>query len=127
MHSAEILAEPIRRRIVEILASGEHTAGNLEEVITSEFGVGRSAAQHHLRVLRDCGWTLVRGDWPERWHRLDRRVIPRLELEVHALRRLWDQRIGWIDGGNPMAPDPPQHPPLSKKGRRGRRYDPDYP
>ncbi len=52
MHPFEILAEPIRRRIVEILASGEHFSGDIEAVIIHEFGVGRSAVQHHLAVFR---------------------------------------------------------------------------
>jgi hypothetical protein len=109
VHPFEVLAEPVRRRIVEILASGEHSAGTLEEVVTHEFGVGRSA---------------VREEWPNRWHRLDDGIVPKLEREVRHLRVLWNRRIGTYGGVDPGAPFAPLH---SRKGRRGRRADPDDP
>jgi len=124
MHPFEVLAEPIRRRLVEILASGEHTAGDLEAVIMHEFGVGRSAVQHHLRMLVRDGWTIVREDWPNRWHRLRDDTIPRMEREVRRLRILWDRRIGTNGGVDP--PDPFARL-RTRKGRRGRRADPDDP
>lgn len=123
MHPFEVLAEPVRRRIVEILASGEHTAGDLEDVLTREFGIGRSAVQYHLRLLARDGWTIVREDWPNRWHRLREDVIPRFENEVRHFRALWDRRIGTI-GGDPL--EPFARAP-SRKGRRGRGMDPDDP
>jgi DNA-binding transcriptional ArsR family regulator len=124
VHPFEVLAEPVRRRIVEILASGEHSAGTLEEVVTHEFGVGRSAVQHRLRLLHRCGWTIVREEWPNRWHRLDDGIVPKLEREVRHLRVLWNRRIGTYGGVDPGAPFAPLH---SRKGRRGRRADPDDP
>ncbi len=124
MHPFEVLAEPVRRRIVEILASGEHTAGDLEEILASEFGIGRSAVQHHLRLLTRDGWTIVREDWPNRWHRLREDVIPRFESEVRHFRVLWDRRIGTTGGADPL--EPFARAP-SRKGRRGRGVDPDDP
>ncbi len=55
MHPFEAMAEPVRRRIVDILASGEHTSGQLAEVIGVEFRISRTAVSKHLRVLRDAG------------------------------------------------------------------------
>ena len=55
MHPFQVMAEPIRRRIVEILASGEHTSGEVCESIAAEFGVTRTAASKHLRILRENG------------------------------------------------------------------------
>jgi DNA-binding transcriptional ArsR family regulator len=104
MHTFEVLGEPIRRRIVEILACGEHQAGVIEEIVAGEFGVGRSAAQHHLRVLRDHEWIIVRAEENERHYRLDPRVIPRLEKQVRRLRKLWNRRIGWVDEVEPRLP-----------------------
>lgn len=120
MHPFEVLAEPVRRRLVQILASGEHSTGELEGVITHEFGVGRSAVQHHLRLLRECGWIENRDDWPNSWHHLTHGVIERVESEVHDLRVLWDQRVGW-NGDDQAQFDPAP----GRKGKRGRGQDPD--
>jgi len=50
-----LLAEPVRHRIIEILATGEHTSGQLADVLHHEFGVGWPAVSRHLRVLREAG------------------------------------------------------------------------
>lgn len=120
VHPFEVLAEPIRRRVVQILASGEHTTGEVEGVITHEFGVGRSAVQHHLRLLRDCGWIDSREDWPNRWHHLRHGVIEHIERATQELRALWDQRVGW-NGEETTHFDPEP----GRKGRRGHGWDPD--
>ncbi|MGC5170719.1 hypothetical protein ACLQ2Q_08695 [Microbacterium sp. DT81.1] len=52
MHPFEVMAEPIRRRIVEILAVGEHPSSIIVDVIRFEFSVTSAAVSHHLRVLR---------------------------------------------------------------------------
>ncbi len=131
MHTFELLGEPIRSRIVEILASGEHQVGVIEEVVTGEFGVGRSAVQHHLRVLRDHEWVIVRAEETERHYRLDPRVIPRLEKQVRRLRKLWNRRIGWMDGVEPRLSrgrgESGKATGGSKRGLRGHGRDPDDP
>lgn len=55
MHPFEALAEPARRRIIDVLASGEHTAGELAAVVGEEFRISRTAVSKHLRILRDAG------------------------------------------------------------------------
>ncbi|HET8780123.1 MAG TPA: metalloregulator ArsR/SmtB family transcription factor [Agromyces sp.] len=62
MHPFEIAAEPVRRRIIEVLAVGEHPVGILNDVIAVEFSVSRSAVSHHLRILRDEGVIHVQQD-----------------------------------------------------------------
>jgi DNA-binding transcriptional ArsR family regulator len=127
MNPFEVLAQPMRRRIVEVLASGEHTAGTLEEIGMTEFGVGRSAVQHHLAYLRRIDWIIGREEETTHWYRLDPSVVRKIEREVKRLRRLWDRRIGWMEDTDPL-PGPDGKPRLvSKKGRRGRGVDPDDP
>ena len=70
MHPFEAMAEPARRRIVDVLASGEHTAGQLAEVVGGEFRISRTAVSKHLRVLRDAGFVDVRAEENFRWHRM---------------------------------------------------------
>lgn len=109
-----------------MLASGEHFSGEVEAIITHEFGVGRSAVQHHLRLLREHGWVIVREDWNQRGYRLDEFVVERLEREVRHIRKRWKRRTGWIGGVAPQPPRP-KGSTESLRGRRGRGQDPDDP
>jgi DNA-binding transcriptional ArsR family regulator len=61
------LADPTRRRIVELLAAGERTAGE----IADEFPVSRPAISRHLRVLRDTGLVNYREEAQRRVYTLD--------------------------------------------------------
>jgi len=62
MDPLEALAEPARRRILDILASGEHTAGQIADVVGYEFHISRTAVSKHLRHLRDARLVDVRGE-----------------------------------------------------------------
>lgn len=121
MHTFEILGQPIRRRIVEMLASGEHLSGDVEAIVIHEFGVGRSAVQHHLALLRLHNWVIVREEDNMRGYRLNAAVLRQLESEIARLRRRYRHRIGWIEGTAQLVPVP------SKRGRRGHGLDPDDP
>ena len=79
MHPFELMSQPIRRRIVEVLASGEHTAGTLEQLIHVEFGVTRSTVGHHIAVLMRNGWLDVRSEGTEHHYKLEDDVIEQLE------------------------------------------------
>ncbi len=126
MHVFEVVAQPVRLRIVDILASGEHLSGDIERVVTHEYGVGRSAVQHHLAVLRREGWVNVREFPPEHFYRLRQRVIPDLENAVSELRTKWDRRLGAMDGGDPLRWIPEHRTPApSNRGWRGHGRDPD--
>ena len=95
MHPFEAMAEPVRRRIVDILASGEHTSGQLAEVVGTEFRISRTAVSKHLRVLRDAGFVDVRAEERFRWYRLTPDAISVLAGAVNDLRRKWRMRSGW--------------------------------
>jgi DNA-binding transcriptional ArsR family regulator len=120
MHIYEVMAEPIRRRIVEVLASGEHYAGDLESLVVVEFGVGRSAVQHHLKLLKDHGFVVTRDDWPFRSYRLEENFVPQLLREAQHLKNRWDRRIGWDVGTDPLSPKLMPKLMPSNRGKRGR-------
>ena len=82
MDPIEALAEPARRRIIDILASGEHTAGLIADVVGFEFRISRTAVSKHLRHLRDARLVDVRGDLQWRWYRIDRAGFDALEQQV---------------------------------------------
>ena len=136
MHPFEAMAEPVRRRIVDILASGEHTSGQLAEVIGVEFRISRTAVSKHLRVLRDAGFVDVRAEERFRWYRLTPDAISILARAVNDLRRKWKMRSGWDADSrskrDPLATPIPRYRPVRRKGRgrpyrrglRGRQIDP---
>ncbi|MGV8885380.1 MAG: ArsR/SmtB family transcription factor [Microbacteriaceae bacterium] len=103
MNIFEILAHPIRHRIITVLASGEHTSGNLVDVITHEFAVSKSTVSWHLALLREHDCVIVRSDWNERWYRLDEQCIRRLAGELSDLKKRWKMRIGSIERTDPLA------------------------
>ncbi|MBM7504237.1 helix-turn-helix domain-containing protein [Agromyces aurantiacus] len=113
VHPFAILADPVRRRIVEILAVGEHSAGTLGDVVATEHGISASAVSHHLRTLRDHGAVFSTVDPVEprsRTYRLSQEFLALLDDEVERLFRLWDHRYGTTERRAPLV-DPPRSRP----------------
>ena len=71
MHAFEVLADPVRRRILELLAEGERSSGALTEVIRAEFAITQPAVSAQLKVLRDNGFATVRAEGTRRLYALD--------------------------------------------------------
>ena len=59
MHALDILGDPVRRRILELLAEGERSAGELGDDVQREFGISQPAVSQHLRVLRESGFVFT--------------------------------------------------------------------
>src|SRR6476469_7036325 len=62
VHAFDVLGDPVRRRILELLVGGERTAGDLTEVIRKEFGITQAGVSQHLRALRESAFVRVRSD-----------------------------------------------------------------
>lgn len=75
METLFLLAHPVRWRIVEILASGEHAAGQIADAVQSERGIGREGISKHLNRLARAGLVTTRVDQNARVYRLSPRVI----------------------------------------------------
>ena len=107
VHPFELVAHPVRRRILEVLAVGEHGAGTLAEVAHREFGASRTNVSYHLRILREHGavWSSVGTDEPRsRSYRLNPEFLASLDLAVGSLFELWEQRYGTAEGRAPRPP-----------------------
>ena len=110
VHPFEIAAQPIRRRIIEVLAVGDHTAGELCDVLTVEAGVSRTAVSHHLAALREGGvvWSEVDAADPKaRRYFLEPEFLLSLDDAVCELFELWDHRYGTAQRRAPLV-DPPR-------------------
>jgi DNA-binding transcriptional ArsR family regulator len=105
LHAA--LADPTRRRILELLRDDEVSAGQLAD----EFAVSRPAVSRHLRVLREVGLVRSRVDGQRRLYALDPRPLAELDEWLEPYRHLWAHRLDAFDTE-------------IRRGRRNRRNDP---
>jgi DNA-binding transcriptional ArsR family regulator len=93
MHAFDILGDPIRRRILELLADGEQTAGALTAVIRAEFGISQPAVSQHLRVLRESGFLTVRADGAHRLYAVAPAPLREVAVWLERFSAVWSQRL----------------------------------
>jgi DNA-binding transcriptional ArsR family regulator len=93
MHAFDILRDPVRRRILELLRDDERTSGAVVEVIQKEFGITQSAVSQHLKVLRDSGFARVRVDGPRRVYAVETALLQEADDWLAGFRRLWEPRL----------------------------------
>ena len=108
MHAFDVLGDPVRRRILELLAEGELTAGAVTAVIQDEFGLTQPAVSQHLRVLRESGLARVRPEGARRIYAVETEPLQDVDRWLDRFRRGWDQHLDAL--GTELA-----------RGRRNRR------
>jgi len=108
VHAFDVLGDPVRRRILELLADGERAAGEVGAVVQQEFGISQPAVSQHLRVLRDNGFATVRADGARRIYTVDPAPLREVDEWLERYRRFWNQRLDALS--TELA-----------RGRRGRR------
>jgi DNA-binding transcriptional ArsR family regulator len=93
VHAFDVLGDPVRRRILEVLATGEQAAGTIVEVIQREFGISQAAVSQHLKVLRESGFARVRTDGPRRVYSVDSTPLQQVDSWLDQFRGFWGQRL----------------------------------
>lgn len=93
MHALDILGDPVRRRIVELLADGELAAGDVGRIVQEEFGISQPAVSQHLRVLRESGFTTVRSQGTRRLYALAPAPIAQAAEWFTPFERFWRQPL----------------------------------
>ena len=93
MHAFDVLGDPVRRRILELLANGEQTSGAVTQVIRAEFGISQPAVSQHLRVLRDSGFASVRAEGTRRLYAVEPEPLREVDAWLDPFRRFWSQRL----------------------------------
>lgn len=93
MHALDVLGDPVRRRILELLADGETPAGELGRVIQAEFGITQPAVSQHLRVLRESGFATVRPDGARRLYAIDPAPLAEADAWFAEFRRFWQPKL----------------------------------
>jgi DNA-binding transcriptional ArsR family regulator len=93
VHAFDVLGDPVRRRILELLADGEQASGAVADVIRAEFGISQPAVSQHLRVLRDNGFARVRADGPRRLYAVQDTALREADAWLDRFRRFWTPHL----------------------------------
>ena len=93
MHALDVLGDPVRRRILELLADGELSAGRIGERVQREFGITQPAVSQHLRVLRDAGFASVRPEGARRLYAIAPEPLEDAAAWFDPFRRFWQPRL----------------------------------
>jgi DNA-binding transcriptional ArsR family regulator len=113
VHAFDVLGDPVRRRILELLADGEMTSGAVCAVIQEEFGISQPAVSQHLKVLRDGGFATVRPEGARRLYAVKYEPLRDVDAWLDRFRRFWTPHLDAL--ATELA-----------RGRRERRlHDPD--
>jgi DNA-binding transcriptional ArsR family regulator len=89
VHAFDVLGDPVRRRILELLASGERPAGEVSAVIQEEFGITQPAVSQHLKVLRDNGFATARPHGTRRLYAVRHESLRDVDEWLDRFRRFW--------------------------------------
>jgi DNA-binding transcriptional ArsR family regulator len=89
VHAFDVLGEPVRRRILELLAEGERTSGAVCAVIQREFGITQPAVSQHLKVLREAGFATVRPEGTRRLYTVNSQPLREVDAWLDRFRRFW--------------------------------------
>jgi DNA-binding transcriptional ArsR family regulator len=108
VHAFDVLGDPVRRRILELLATGEQTSGAVTAVVREEFGISQPAVSQHLKVLRDNGFAAVRAAGTRRLYAVRTEPLREVDAWLDGFRRFWTPHLDAL--GTELA-----------RGRRDRR------
>ena len=93
MHAFDVLGDPVRRRILDLLGDGERAAGEIGAVIQAEFGISQPGVSQHLRVLRDNGFVTVRAEGARRLYALAPAPLQEIDHWLERYRRFWEPHL----------------------------------
>lgn len=97
----EVLAEPRRREILDLLRAGERPVGDLVERLS----LAQPAVSKHLKVLREAGLVEVRQDAQRRWYRLRPEPLVELDSWLAPYRTLWNSSLDALERHLDSMPD----------------------
>jgi DNA-binding transcriptional ArsR family regulator len=123
MHAFEVLADPVRRRILEVLAEGEHSSGDVTAIVQAEFDLTQSAVSQHLKVLRDNGFATVRIDGSRRIYAVQGVAMREADAWLERFRAFWGPKLEALatevargKGERKRLSNPPRTQPVADEG-----------
>lgn len=97
----EVLAEPRRREILDLLRTGERPVGELVERLT----LTQPTVSKHLKVLREAGLVEVRQDAQRRWYRVRPGPLAEIDAWLAPYRRMWNASLDGLEQHLDAMPD----------------------
>jgi len=101
-----VLAEPARRRILDLLLTRPRPVGELAGLL----GLSQPGTSKHLRVLREAGLVRVRQDAQRRWYELRAEPLTEIDAWLRPYRRFWSDRLDALERRLDAMPDVPDVP-----------------
>jgi DNA-binding transcriptional ArsR family regulator len=99
-----VLAEPTRRRILDLLIEAEQPVGDL----VARLDMSQPGVSKHLRVLREAGLVEARTDAQRRIYRVRPEPLAEIDAWLAPYRRLWEGRLDALEAHLDANPDPPE-------------------
>jgi DNA-binding transcriptional ArsR family regulator len=93
VHAFDVLGDPVRRRILELLADGELSAGAIGAIIQAEFAITQPAVSQHLKVLRNNGFASVRPEGQRRLYVVNSEPFRDVDQWLNTFRRFWTPHL----------------------------------
>ena len=97
VHAFDVLGDPVRRRLLELLADGETTAGDLTDQVVAEFGITQPAVSRHLRVLRENGFAVARAEGTRRVYAVRTAPLEEVDVWLERYRHFWRGRVAALE------------------------------
>jgi DNA-binding transcriptional ArsR family regulator len=97
----EVLAEPHRRDILDLLRGGERPVSDLVDRLP----LSQPTVSKHLKVLREAGLVEVRQDAQRRWYRLRPDPLAEIDAWLAPYRRMWQDRLDALERHLDTMPD----------------------
>jgi DNA-binding transcriptional ArsR family regulator len=89
----QVLAEPARRRVLDLLLERPRSVGELVE----QLGLSQPGTSKHLRTLREAGLVRVRQDAQRRWYELCPGPLAELDLWLAPYRAFWAESLDTLE------------------------------
>jgi DNA-binding transcriptional ArsR family regulator len=93
VHAFDVLGDPVRRRILELLAGGEMNAGSVCSAVQAELGISQPAVSQHLKVLRENGFATVRVAGTRRLYAVTDAPLREVDAWLDRFRQQWTPRL----------------------------------
>jgi DNA-binding transcriptional ArsR family regulator len=103
-NSFQVLADPVRRQILDLLLERPRPVGELVE----QLGLSQPGTSKHLRVLRDAGLVRARQDAQRRWYELRPEPLTEVDAWLQPYRKLWAASLDALERHLDVMPDNPE-------------------
>jgi DNA-binding transcriptional ArsR family regulator len=97
MHAFDVLGDPVRRRILELLAERERASGEVVGIVGREFGISQPAVSQHLKILRESGFATVRAEAQRRIYAVDPAPLREVDAWLGRFRVFWETKLDALE------------------------------